>query len=188
MQLLRNICVIALFAAPFSHAGKWVTMYTDDTYTQKIKRQKLDCKIHRNKKNTLTLGFKISIPFVKIGPEIEIGSSMTMRWNQMSQECIRRFEEMCDEHNKGNLTVSEFNSRRKDLDEYYERILRLKIEIGDLVEKHANLAFEELDKEEAKRNQDEIGEKAMRLHTEVSSIAKEFEDMPNLKKVDKEKK
>jgi hypothetical protein len=188
MNLLRNICVIALCAAPFAQAGKWVTMYTDDTYTKKIKRQKLDCKIHRNKKRSLTLGFKIGIPFVRIGPEIEIGSSMTMRWNQISQECIRRYEEMCDEHNKGNLTVAEFNTRRKDLDEYYERMLRLKIEIGQLVEKRAQLAFDELDKEEKKRNQDEIGEEAKKLHAEISSISKEFEDMPDLKKVEKKKK
>ncbi len=189
MNTFRIICLITLCVTRFADAGKWVTMYTDDTYAKKIRRQKLDCKIHRNKKRALTLGFKIAIPFViSVGPEVKIGSAMEMRWNQMSQELIRRYEEMCDEHNKGNLTVAEFNERRKDLDEYYERVLKLKIEISQLVEKRADKAFDELDREAEKRNQTEVVARARKLQTEVDSIATEFEQMPALGKAKGEQK
>ena len=176
MKALRILALLIACSMPAAQAGKWVSMYTDDTYTKKIKRRKLDCRIHRKKGKSFTFGFKFSVPFVvSIGPEIKFGGEMETRWNDMTQELIRRFEELCDEHNKGHLTIAEYKESKKELDEFYERMLRLKDEIAQLVEKRADKAFAELDREEERRKlAKETREAVANLSKQVEALSDEM--------------
>ena len=93
--------LVLIFAVSPVHASK-VSMCADDACTTKVKRQKLDCQVHKNKKKSLTFGFKLSVAFAaKVGPEATFGRSSEINWNKMSQDLIRRYEELCDFHNKG---------------------------------------------------------------------------------------
>jgi len=171
-----------------SHAGS-VKMYTDSTYTKKVKRKKLKCDIHREKKKSLTFGFKLSIPFLlSVGPEIKFGKSSEIKWNDNIQEIIRRYEELCDHHNKGLLTIAEFNARYKDLENFYEKTFKLKQQISELVEKHADKAFQELDSESGRRKAAETVTKDInKFSTEIEGLAKAAKSLKPTKKIPESK-
>jgi uncharacterized coiled-coil DUF342 family protein len=148
-----------------------------------VKRKKLDCNIHQEKKKGLSLGFKVNVAYlVTAGPEISFTEETKMHWNDSCQELIRRYEELCDEHNQGNLTLAEFERRRKELDNYYERMIKLKQEIQDRVEKGADRAFEELDQESQKRAKAEaLGKEIKELSSKVDQLAKELKELKEKK-------
>lgn len=180
---LIGMLVLALNLSP-AHAGK-VTMFTDETRTTKIKREKLDCKIHKNKKSSLTLGFKMNVAFAaKVGPEVTFGRDTGIQWNGMSQELIRRYEELCDAHNKGHLTVAEYDRRYEKLDGYFERAADLKQQIEENVFQRADKAFDDLDAEAAKYNSDgtpkadiktEMKAKIKKYSSDIASLADEVQ-------------
>jgi hypothetical protein len=182
---MRAILLTAgfLFCAAPAFAGK-VAMYTDESYSKKIKREKLDCTIHKNKKRALTFGFKLSVAFAaKAGPEVTFGRSTEINWNRMSQELIRRYEELCDMHNKSHLTVVEFDRRYKELDKYYDKAKDLKEEIEDTVAARSAKQFADLDREARKHSQPDEDEsltpraKVDRISKDVESLSGEIADL-----------
>lgn len=150
---------LMLLAPVLLHAGK-VKMCADETCVVTVKREKLDCLIHRNKSKTLVLGFKMGVGFgAGVGPEVGFSRKAEMRWNRMSQELIRRYEELCDMHNKGLFSVAEFQKRYDRLDEHYEKAKALKAEVEDTTQDRAGKAFDDLDRE-TRRHQTQEGDAA----------------------------
>ncbi|MBI4677862.1 MAG: hypothetical protein HY748_09800 [Elusimicrobia bacterium] len=174
---------IAMLTLALNSSPAWaakVTMYTDDTHTQKIKRQKLDCRVHDNKKKSLTLGFKMSVAFAaKVGPEVTWGRETGIRWNSMSQELISRYKVLCDMHNKGHLTLAEFNRKYEKLEGMYEKAVELKAEIEENVYQRAEKAFDDLDREGEKIRgggadfKAEMKEKIKRYSGDIASLSDE---------------
>ncbi len=153
---MLKLIFAALLIAPAlpARAGK-VKMCLDEACTKEVKREKLDCTIHKNKRRGLTLGFKLSAAFlVKVGPEVSFARNTEIQWNGLSQEIIRRYEELCDMHNSGHLSVAVFNQRYEKLESFYERTKELKQEIQSNVIARAKKAFDDLDIEASKYNSD----------------------------------
>ena len=177
--MIRLLIFALLVQAVPVHAKKYVKMFTDDRHTAQVKREQLDCKIHKNKKKSLTLGFKFSVAFAaKAGPEVTFGRSTEIQWNDMSQELIRRYEELCDFHNKGHLTVEEFDRRYAKLDEQFGKAVKLKEAIREDVFARADKAFDDLAEEEAKLAgragvREEIKEKIQTYSAKVEELNKE---------------
>lgn len=170
----RFAALLLILAVSPARAGK-VEMCVDEACTNKVWREKLDCQVHKNKKKSLTFGFKLSVAFVaSVGPEATFGRNAEINWNRMSQELIRRYEELCDFHNKGLYSVAEFNRRYDKLQEYYDKAKDIKAEVEDSVGTRAKKAFDDLDKE-AKKHSGE-GDLASAL-TKVSTINKEISDL-----------
>ncbi len=176
-----SILVVSLLIPTSARAWGSVKMYTDESYTKKIKRKKLDCKIHANKTRSLTLGFKLGGALIaKVGPEVSFAKTTQIRWNGLSQEIIRRYEELCDQHNKGHLTVAEFNRRHEKLEEFFEKAKDLKGEIQDNVFSRADKAFDDLDREAAKHSgagfSEELQEKIRGYDKAVDDLAGEVDE------------
>ncbi|MBI2191614.1 MAG: hypothetical protein HYU36_06495 [Planctomycetes bacterium] len=189
---MRSVCclvLVGLLGAPSAQAAKYVKMYTDDTYTAQVKRPKLDCKLYRDKVSSLVVGFKLNIPFIlSVGPEIGFKRETEMKWNDTQQELIRRYEKLCEYHNKGLLTVAEYNRRDKDLDEFYEKAVKLKEEIHKLIEERAEKAFADMEKESEKAKAAEaIAQEVKSLSDKVEVIAKEASELKEVATVPKEK-
>lgn len=176
------IGLILVLAASAAQAAK-VTMFTDNTYTTKVKRQKLDCSIHKNKTKALTLGFKMSVAFVaKAGPEVGFAKQTSINWNAMSQKLILRYEELCDHHNKGLLTVADFDKKYAKLEEYFDKAVDLKEDITDTLAYREDKLFKEMDAEAEKiRNEESqttaVKERVTKLSDEVNELAKEVEQL-----------
>lgn len=174
------IGLLVILAVSAAQAAK-VTMFTDNTYTTKVKRQKLDCSIHKNKTKALTLGFKMSVAFVaKAGPEVSFGKQTSINWNAMSQKLILRYEELCDHHNKGLLTVADFDKKYAKLEEYFDKAVDLKEDITDTLAYREDKLFKEMDAEAEKIRAEEsqtavIKERVTKLSDEVNELAKEVE-------------
>jgi hypothetical protein len=173
----KILALSLLFLGGLAHAGK-VEMCWDDSCSKKVKREKLDCTIHKNKKRSLTFGFKLGIAFAaKAGPEVSFGKSAEINWNRMSQDLIRRYEELCDFHNKGHLSVADFDRRYKDLDLYYEKAKDLKVEIEDTVAGRAQKQFADLDAEARKHSgagdDDSPKDKVERIKGDLDQLSKD---------------
>ena len=182
---MKTFLIAALFlAGTVAHAAK-VTMFTDETRKVKIKREKLDCKIHKNKTKSLTLGFKMGVAFAaKVGPEVTFGRKTEIQWNETSQELIRRYEELCDMHNKGHLTVAKFDERYEKLDETFGKAVKLKQAIQENVFARADKAFDDLDAEAARHGgaagkdlKSEIKGKIQGYTQDVDDLAKEVDEL-----------
>ena len=173
-MIKRLAALVLIFAVSPVHASK-VSMCADDACTTKVKRQKLDCQVHKNKKKSLTFGFKLSVAFAaKVGPEATFGRSSEINWNKMSQDLIRRYEELCDFHNKGLYSVTEFNRRYDKLEEYYDKAKDLKNQVEETVGARAQKEFDDLDKEARKHAGDPDLAAAM---AKVSSLNKDIADL-----------
>ncbi|MFA6317404.1 MAG: hypothetical protein WC943_08295 [Elusimicrobiota bacterium] len=175
---LIALLALALNAMPVQAAK--VSMCVDDECTKKVKRQKLDCKVHDTKKKSLSLGFKMSVAFAaKVGPEVTWGRQTGVEWNGMSQQLISRYKVLCDMHNKGHLSVAEFDRRYEKLDGLYEKAVELKAEIEQNVYQRADKAFDDLDREAAKYSgggdslKDEMKGKINKYSSDISSLAGE---------------
>lgn len=177
---LASVLALLLVVSPV-HAKKTVELCTDDSCAVKVTHEKLDCAIHKNKKKALSFGFKLSVAFAaKAGPEVTFGRSAEINWNSMSQELIRRYEELCDMHNKGLFTVAKFNDRYEKLESYFEKAKDLKVEIEDTVQARADKAFSDLDKESeahAGSTVEKAKEKVSQISNQVESLAKELKDL-----------
>ncbi|MBI3552865.1 MAG: hypothetical protein HY077_10135 [Elusimicrobia bacterium] len=180
--MLRPLVALAfLLAACPVRAGK-VEMCVDEACTSRVKRQKLDCSIHKNKSKSLTFGFKLSAAFVaSVGPEVSFGRRAEINWNAMSQELIRRYEELCDMHNKGLMCVAKFNERYDKLESYYEKAKDIKVEIEDTVETRAKKEFDDLDAEARKHSGQPLDvpqakEKVSKINGAVDDLAKQLKD------------
>lgn len=169
---------LLILAALPAQAGK-VKMCLDDACSKQVKREKLDCTIHKNKHRFLKVGFKMSVAFAaKAGPEVTFGRSTEINWGKMSQELIRRYEELCDFHNKGHLSVSEFNRRHEKLESYFEKAKDLKEEIEETVAGRAAKAFDDLDAEARKHSGGgsevaAVKEKIKKLTSDVDELSKD---------------
>ncbi|MBI5881950.1 MAG: hypothetical protein HZB91_02465 [Elusimicrobia bacterium] len=174
--------LIAMLAAALSVSPAWagkVTMCVDDACTQKVKRGMLDCRIHDTKKRSLSLGFKMDVALVaKVGPEITWGRQTGIQWNGMSQQLISRYKILCDQHNKGHLSVAEFDRRNEKLEGLYEKAVELKAEIEQNIYQRADKAFDDLDREAAKYSggdalKEELKGKISKYSSDISSLAEE---------------
>jgi len=144
---VRAILVLSLFIAvsPAARAGK-VEMCTDDACSSKVKREKLDCAIHKNKSKSLKFGFKLSTAFsASVGPEVTFGRTSEISWNGMSQELIRRYEVLCDMHNKSLVNLAQFNRRYDKLEAYFEKAKDIKEDVENTVDSRADKAHSELE-------------------------------------------
>ncbi|MBI5623330.1 MAG: hypothetical protein HY924_06090 [Elusimicrobia bacterium] len=190
MHLIAMLA-LALNASP-SWAGK-VTMCVDDACAKKIKREKLDCRIHDTKKKSLSLGFKMSVAFAaKVGPEVTWGRQTGVQWNGMSQQLISRYKVLCDMHNKSHLSVAEFDRRYEKLEGLYEKAVELKAEIEENVYQRAEKAFDDLDREAAKYSgggdatlKDELKGKISKYSSDIETLAEEVKsDEPDAEAAD----
>lgn len=175
---LIAMLALALNAGP-AWAGK-VTMFTDDTHTTKIKREKLDCKVHDTKKSSLSLGFKMSVAFAaKVGPEVTWSKQTGIQWNGMSQDIILKYKVLCDMHNKGHLTVAQFDQRYEKLEGLFDKAVELKAAIEEDVYKRSEKAFDDLEREEARMRgeggdlKSEIKDKIKKYSGDIAALADE---------------
>lgn len=177
---MRAIIALSLFIAlsPAARAGK-VEMCVDEACAAKVNRQKLDCTIHKNKSKALKFGFKLSVAFAaSVGPEVTFGRRSEINWNRMSQELIRRYEELCDMHNKGLLSVAVFDRRYEKLESYFDKAKDLKEEVEDTVEGRAEKEFADLDKEVKahERGAEDIAkgkERVKKIKEDIDELSKE---------------
>jgi hypothetical protein len=178
--MLRIALVTAvLFAALPARASK-VEMCVDESCSAKVKREKLDCKIHRDK--SLALGFKFSVAFLfSVGPEVSKRSDM--KWDAMQKNLIRQYEELCDMHNKGLMSVAEFNKRYDKVNAYFDQAKDLKKELVayrdayDVVRDTSKKEFDDLDAETRKHSGMPPKEKVAKTLEKVDQLSDDVKEL-----------
>jgi len=177
---MRKLFVLAAAAQLIAgcHMGQ-VKVPLDDNYTQYRWTKKLDCAVHKDKARRLSLGFQIGTPFgVNAGPEIGFSKSTKMKWDHAAQQIIARYQELCGRYNSGTISMASYDRRIREIDQIYEKMLRLKREVAEYHRRIAQAAFAELDKEIDKQR---ARQQVQQLSTKIDDISKQASALEGLK-------
>lgn len=123
-----------------------VKVYLDETRTEYIVAEKLDCKVYEGKRG-ITIGFKAATCFFSFGPEFNLGGSRSIAWDAAVQQIIARYKELCTRFNSGAITMMEYEERLEKIDSISKEALLLQERMNDKVKKESKEAFNELDSE-----------------------------------------
>lgn len=138
--------LLPLLAALTSSAEAGVKIFLDETRTEYVIVDKLDCRIYEGKSG-ISIGFKVGIFAFGVGPELKLGRKEAMKWDKSVQGLIARYKELCNRYNSGAITMKEYNERIEKLDMVMKELRVFQDSLYQRVKSEADDAFGELDRE-----------------------------------------
>jgi len=136
------LLVLILFGDGFAE----VKIYLDETRTQYVMAEELDCKVYEGKRG-ITIGFKAATCFFSFGPEFNLGGNRSIAWDSAVQQIIARYKELCTRFNSGSISMKEYEDRLEKIDNISKEALLLQEQMNDKVKKQSKEAFNELEDE-----------------------------------------
>ncbi|MBI4681582.1 MAG: hypothetical protein HY757_00530 [Nitrospirae bacterium] len=164
------ISVLLLFICDYADAK--VKIYLDDSRTEYIKVDTLDCNVYEGKAG-ITIGFKAGNMLFSIGPEVTLGQKNSIKWDRMVQEIIARYKELCTRFNSGSITMKGYKERLKEIDGIAMEAAEFQEKILGRVRDQSKEAFNELAK-------DTRGEDALindRIDKDIDDISKKVDSL-----------
>ena len=165
--------LIFLFLMPAVVWAENIKVFLDETRTDYIMAEKMDCKVHKSKRG-ITLGFKAGNILFGVGPEISFGGDQLIRWEKNVQGIIARYQELCARFNTGTMTKKEYDKRINDIDMIAKEAMLFQERIKQRVKNQASNAFNELEKETRRDYSDEEIDKG------INGIGLKVEGLPFL--------
>ncbi|MGD0283934.1 MAG: hypothetical protein ABSB95_16505 [Dissulfurispiraceae bacterium] len=162
--------IVLLFAARQSNAA--VQVYLDETRTQYIMADKLDCNIYEGKAG-ITIGLKAGNLLFGIGPEFTIGKTNSINWDNIVQGIVVRYKELCTRFNSGAISMKEYNERIKQIDAIVKEAVELQERMIKRIKQQSDDAFRELEKETGKDRrlkQDETSMEIEKINLDLSKL------------------
>jgi hypothetical protein len=159
-----------LFAARQAEAE--VQVYLDETRTQYIMADKLDCNIYEGKAG-ITIGLKAGNLLFGVGPEFTIGKTNTVHWDNMVQGIVVRYKELCTRFNSGAISMKEYNERIKQIDAIAKEAIELQERMIKRIKQQSDDTFKELEKETVEGRQlkqDETSMEIERINQDLSKL------------------
>lgn len=139
-----HILLLLMLIPSTVHAEK-VKIYLDDTRTDYVMANKMDCRVHKTKKG-MAIGFKVGSLLFGVGPEVALGGETKIAWDKAVQGIIARYEELCARFNTGMITKKEYDERLNEIDAIAEEAMNFENNYMTLVREEAKDAFDELDR------------------------------------------
>src|SRR5208337_3463998 len=139
--------IVLLFAA--RQAGATVQVYLDETRSQFIMADQLDCHIYEGKAG-VTIGLKVGNLIFSVGPEFTIGKTNSINWDSMVQGIVVRYKELCTRFNSGAITMKEYDERIKQIDAIAKEAIEFQERMIKRIKQHSDDAFKELERETVK--------------------------------------
>ena len=146
--------LIFLFLMPAVVWAENIKVFLDETRTDYIMAEKMDCKVHKSKRG-ITLGFKAGNILFGVGPEISFGGDQLIKWEKNVQGIIARYQELCARFNTGSMTKKEYDKRINEIDVIAKEAMLFQERIKQRVKNQASNAFNELEKETRRDYADE---------------------------------
>ena len=164
--------LMLLMLIPSTVNAEKVKIYLDDTRTDYVMANKMDCRVHKTKKG-MTIGFKAGSLLFGVGPEVTLGGEAKVAWDKAVQGIIARYEELCARFNTGMITKKEYDERLNEIDAIAEEAMNFQDRIMDRVKDKSEKAFEDLDKEILKGGLDKG------MEDKISEIVSKVEGLPS---------
>ena len=165
--------LIFLFLMPAVVWAENIKVFLDETRTDYIMAEKMDCKVHKSKRG-ITLGFKAGNILFGVGPEISFGGDQLIKWEKNVQGIIARYQELCARFNTGSMTKKEYDKRINEIDVIAKEAMLFQERIKQRVKNQASNAFNELEKETRRDYSDEEIDKG------INGIGLKVEGLPFL--------
>jgi len=123
-----------------------VKIYLDETRTNYVMADELDCSVYEGK-GGITIGFKAGNMLFSIGPEFTLGKKNSIIWDRMVQGIIVRYKELCTRFNSGVITMREYKERIKEIEAIAKEALEFQEKMIKRVKEESKDAFKELERE-----------------------------------------
>jgi uncharacterized membrane protein (DUF106 family) len=123
-----------------------VKIYLDETRTNYVMADELDCSVYEGK-GGITIGFKAGNMLFSIGPEFTVGKKNSIIWDRMVQGIIVRYKELCTRFNSGAITMKEYKERIKEIEAIAKEALEFQEKMIKRVKEESKDAFKELERE-----------------------------------------
>ena len=169
-----NILLLMILIPSTVHAEK-VKLNLDDTRTDYVMANKMDCRVHKTKKG-MAIGFKAGSLLFGVGPEVTLGGEAKVAWDKAVQGIIARYEELCARFNTGMITKKEYDERLNEIDAIAEEAMDFQVSRIDKVRQRSEDVFKELDSETVKTIADHD------VTTKIETIGKKVEGLAPLEK------
>lgn len=142
---MKKQILVVLLALPLIAASGKVKMYLDESFTESITVNKLDCKVHNVKKKGITIGFKVGNLLFNAGPEIGFHNEEGIQWDKALHGIIMRYQSLCSRFNTGSITKDEYDSRWQEFMDLGDQVIKIQREQKKRVRDDAMEAFRMLD-------------------------------------------
>jgi len=103
MRRWLTVCSLIMVMAPSGWAGE-------------PPDNPIDCDVYKNKKTSITLGFRIGNMLLNAGPDVTLSEEESVDWDRISQALIARYVEACIRYNAGALTKEEYETRIQQIE------------------------------------------------------------------------
>lgn len=145
---MKKILLVMLFFVflPLPGYAAKVKIYNDESKTDFVMANKMDCRIH-NSKRGITIGFKAGNLLFGVGPEVTFGGERGIRWEKTVQGIITRYKELCARFNTGTITQEEYEQRIGEIDAIAKEAMDFERNAVKRLKQRSNEAFSELDAE-----------------------------------------
>jgi|GEM_PF-2367385 len=164
--------IVLLSVARQSNAT--VQVYLDETRSQFIMADQLDCHIYEGKAG-VTIGLKAGNLLFNVGPEFTIGKTNSINWDSMVQGIVVRYKELCDRFNSGAVTMKEYKERIKQIDAIAKEAFELQERMINRIKQQSDETFRELERESGKDRRLKQDETSM----EIEKINQNLSKLPN---------
>lgn len=170
----KTVLILSIIIVLFTvrQAGATVQVYLDETRTQYIMADKLDCTIYEGKAG-ITIGLKAGNLLFSAGPEFTIGKTNTINWDSMVQGIVVRYKELCTRFNSGAISIKKYHERIIQIDAIAKEATELQERVTKRIKKQSDDAFRELEKETGKDSllkQDETGMEIEKINKDLSGL------------------
>jgi hypothetical protein len=148
--LSRFVVTAALIAAVclagVSKADAKVKVYLDETRTDYVMAEELDCNTYEGKSG-VSIGFIAKLIFFSVGPSVTLGKEENIQWDKSVHGILARYKELCNRFNAGAITMKEYKERLEQIDGISREMMELQRRMVKEVKEESKDAFRELDME-----------------------------------------
>ena len=143
MKVAKVIFFLLIIVVPAYGRADEVKIYLDESRTDFIMAEKMDCTVYKSKKG-ITIGFKAGMFLFGIGPEVSFGGEDSIKWEKVVQGIIARYKELCARFNTGTMTKKEYDERIKEIDAIAKETMEFQERMVKGVKDNARITFEQL--------------------------------------------
>jgi len=138
--------IVAMGLAGISEADEKVKVYLDETRTDYVMADPLDCNIYEGNSG-VSIGFMAKLIFFSVGPSVTIGKEENIQWDKSVHGILARYKELCNRFNAGAVTMKEYKERLEEIDGISREMMELQRQMVKEVKEESKDAFRELDME-----------------------------------------
>ena len=159
---IAAIAFALLLLPACADSGK-VRLFKDRSMRETALVDKLEPDLFKAKEQELRVTLNVSVAgglLADIGREAVIARRIQSSWDGSRETLMARYMLICNDYNTGHITLQDYETWKRELDQTYDQMLQSKKELSEVVKKMvealAELAQQQLDAETARLRKEAV--------------------------------